>query len=128
MGTPPFSTVLPGIPPACMGGGGGTGAEQPPPRRAGRAGGGAGWNDARPTGELFERRQAGASQSPGDLVTRAESYEGGDIACCGEEPVLARQHVDHRTCFARKRGEGDVQDFRQRKWWHITTHSFAGRN
>ena len=57
--------------------------------------------DARPPGELLERRKAGPPQGPGNLMTSAKAYEGRDVARSGEETVLARQHVEHSACFTR---------------------------
>src|SRR6266566_208152 len=57
--------------------------------------------EARPPGELLERRKAGAPQGPGNLMASAQPYEGGDVAGGREKTVLARQHVEHSACVTR---------------------------
>ena len=67
---------------------------------------------------LFERRQTRSPERAGDLMTRAQTEEDGDIAGGGQQPILAGEHVHDSTCFTCQRRQRDVQSLGEWKKRH----------
>ncbi len=55
--------------------------------------------EAGPGRELLQRRQAGATQLAGDLMTRSQAEKPGDVIGGGEQAVPSGEHVEDSPCF-----------------------------